>query len=293
MKMDDFMAGIMRANFHDGGIKCLRLFRITPGFFNSLRSEVMALSERFTPSDVSDPAHVSHPVTKPYGRNYQYSLFNRSGRCDDFSDDWNKSSVGKKFHHEPEFPALAAFIDSLENRTNMKLLVLGAHSGLFPHEAHLISPADPYRILLRFHLPILTNEHCEMLLDDEYFRFHEQYIYFFNEGCIHSAYNHGSTPRMHLSWDMHLDRSLYTKMFGEEVFRDGMLERLPAVERMMLSHRSEKTKEYELQGSSKLVYEAWHLGKIGISPMLFNRYFNKLSYWKYNILKKRYTIAIA
>jgi hypothetical protein len=289
MEKHKLIKEILKANFHKGGIKCLKLFKLKDHFFTELRAEILNLAAFHKPSNVLDKNHISNAVTKPYGKNYQYSLFNESGRLNDPSKDWNKSWENKKFHYDKEYPIINAFINFFPNITNMKLLALGPHSGLYPHEAHIIAEQNNKRFLiLRFHLPIMTNPYSEMLLDNEFYNFKQQYIYFFNEGCIHSAYNGGSNFRYHLSWDMHLTDEVYQLMFSNDPFENEMLQKISSKDQNLLSHRMMKVRNYELQGKSKLFYDKFHLHKWGIKPEPFNRFYNELSYLKYKLKENKY-----
>jgi hypothetical protein len=283
METTKLIEKVMEANFHKGGIRCLKLFRLNDDFFARLKKEINDISLQFTPSDVCNTEHVSNPVTKPYGQNYHYSLYNQSGKSDDYTMDWNRSNKGKRFHFADQFPEMNKLTQFFEGRTNMKLLVLGPNSGLYPHEAHLIGTGSEKKIILRFHLPVFSNNKCEMLLDNEYFRFEEQYVYFFNEGCIHSAYNHGDTPRLHLSWDMPLTEKMNSLMFAELAFTNDMLSRVET--QIVQPIRHKKTKNYELQGESKFVYDKLRLRIFKISKLQFNYFYNNFLYLKYKLKK--------
>ena len=44
MTDEDFIRGLRDADAHRGGIRCLRLFRLEPSYFDSVRAEVSAWS---------------------------------------------------------------------------------------------------------------------------------------------------------------------------------------------------------------------------------------------------------
>lgn len=287
MTKETFIKEIVKANFHKGGIKCLETFLMKDDFFLKLQQEVLKIKD-MPRSDVRDVTHVSNPVTKPTGENFQYSLFNESGKTNDYSKDWNKSANNKKFHFAKEYPCMAQFIHFFKGCLNMKLLVLGPGTELYPHEAHLVVPTDPPRLVLRFHLPVFTNEKCLMLLDGETFHFKQQHIYFFNEGCIHSAWNKSDTYRYHLSWDMYLDEAVYKLMFSHEVIEnDLLLKRINHQERNLTAVKEIKIKDYMLQGANRKAYEKLGLEKIGIGQSSFNTVYNELAYWSFKLSKEK------
>jgi hypothetical protein len=242
------------------------------------------LAKENHPSDVRKEDHISHEATKPYGENFQYSLFNESGMFNDPSKDWNKTNENKKFHYPQKYPFISRFINFFPGITNMKLLVLGPNSGLFPHEAHIINyEKNNKSLLLRFHLPIKTNQYAEMLLDNEYFRFEEQHIYFFNEGCIHSAYNHGNEYRFHLSWDMYLNNEVFDLMFSDLEFGNDLMKKMLENKKEIFPHKYEKINAYELQGNSKKIYEKLKLNITGIKPEIYNKIYNEINYLNFRI----------
>ena len=82
---------------------------------------------------------------------------------------------------------------------------MGPESGLSPHEENVVFPkgADEMKVKMRFHLPVFTNRQTKMLLDWNWYQFHEATIYYFNNGCIHAAANSSEDKsRVHLVWDM-------------------------------------------------------------------------------------------
>jgi hypothetical protein len=291
MEKKFFIKNVVKANFHKGGIKCLRLFKMNRDFFSLLRKEALILAAHNTPSDSGDPSVISRTGTRPYGNHYQYSLFNESGRYNDPSTDWNRSTENKRFHYEKKYPSLSSFINFFPGITNMNLLVLGPGSGLLPHEAHVMTKCNNKKsLILRFHLPLLTNPRAEMLLDNEYFRFEEQYVYFFNEGCIHSAYNRGTDYRYHLSWDMHLNDEVFEFMFPDKdantVFMNSVEER----ERFVIPHRYEKTGAYKLQDRGGKLYKKLQLDKMGVKAELYNKFYNEISYLNFKFKEEEYYV---
>lgn len=209
------LAGIRDANYHEDGIRCLRLLRVAPDFFRALREEVVRLCERESPSNAGASDHVTN-WTRPRGEVLQFSLFNASGRCDDFSGDHVPTSVGKRFHMDAAYPRLARFIRELPDAINVRVNVLGPRARLAAHEEHSIirTRAGTIGVCARLHLPIDTGAGAELLLDGAAYHLEAGVVYFVNHGCIHAATN-GAARRIHLVWDMLLTRDAYRVAFAD------------------------------------------------------------------------------
>jgi hypothetical protein len=233
MTADELLAGIRDGNFHYGGIRCLRLFRVERELAGALRDEVDRLCETEHGSDVQEREHVTH-WTRPTGAVRQFSLLNRSGDFADFRDDHDLSCRGKQFHHAARYPRLAAFIGGFEHAVNFRANVLGAGAGLSPHEEHslFLSKAGTPAVRARFHLPLHSSREAHMMLDGEAHRFAPRTIYYFNQGCVHAATNAGGAPRIHLVWDLLLTQQVFEMMFGDAPVPPG-LQRLAPHEREM------------------------------------------------------------
>lgn len=176
------MSELFKANHHKGGLKCARLFAVNSSFFERLSQEVLDIVQTYTPSDVGHQNHRTH-WKNPYGTAIQFSLFNTSGRFDDTSSDHAKVIKGKKFHYGDRYPTLDKFIATFPDLYNMRINGMAAKSGLSPHEEHIVwQPEAPglrhtYFFRARFHLPIVTNDKADMMLDGYHFHFNEGYIY--------------------------------------------------------------------------------------------------------------------
>jgi hypothetical protein len=271
---------IARANFHRGGLKTARLFRLEPDFFRRVREEVLRFVDLHRPSDVQGTGHVTN-WTKPFGSVFQFSLLNRSGRVDDTSSDHDLSLDGKRFHFGSEFPALAAFVTAFPHAINMRLNAMGEKGGLSPHEEHPLryrTDRDCW-LTARFHLPVVTNPAVEVLLDGELFRLEEGSVFFFNNGCIHSAVNRGENVRYHLVWDMLLTRETYELMFAESGGDlPPFLHRTVGAERVPAAHHREPIREYQTYGPGLDLYKKWDLGRFRIPPYRFQ---NLYTSWRY------------
>src|SRR5436190_1655087 len=215
-ELREILNGIRDADYHDGGIRCLQLFAVDLIFFKQVRDDVCRLYSSNRPSDVRNKEHVTN-WTRPYGEVFQFSLLNSSGHYDDTSTDHNQSCRGKSFREARQYPALASFISFFPHSINFRLTVMGPRSGLSAHEEHVTVRMRSGKVGLkaRFHLPIITNPDAEVLLDGHVYHLPERVLCFFNNGCVHSATNGGSSARLHLIWDMLVTPEVLQLMFGE------------------------------------------------------------------------------
>ncbi len=282
------LSDIARANFHKGGLKTARLFQVDPAFFQQVRTDVLRFVEAHKPSDVQGVQHVTN-WTKPFGSVFQFSLLNRSGRVDDTSSDHELSLAGKRFHFEDEFPALGAFVTSFPHAINMRLNAMGTKGGLSPHEEHPLryrTQRDCW-LTVRFHLPVVTNPKVEVLLDGELFRLEEGSVFFFNNGCIHSAVNQGETVRYHLVWDMLLTHETYELMFAEAGGAlPPFLRRTTGAGRAPAPHRREPIREYQTYGRGLDLYKQWNLERFGIPAYRFQNLYTSWRFLKHRLREK-------
>jgi hypothetical protein len=216
MNATELFAGVRDGNYHAGGIRCLRLFRLDQRYFTELLAEVERLRRMERGSNVADPDHVTN-WTRPRGEVIQYSLLNTSGRYDDFSTDHDQSCLGKWFRGGSEYPALARLIHLFPHAVNFRLNLMGPGASLAPHEEHSVfrTRAGSVALRARFHLPIVTNPLAELTLDGWVYHLLAGAVYFVNHGCAHSARNRGDQGRIHLVWDMLLTREAFEFMFGK------------------------------------------------------------------------------
>jgi len=73
----------------------------------------------------------------------------------------------------------------------------------FGYKEHVDPPrGNHYRI----HIPLYTNEGCkqEVLGEERHFEA-DGHLWFMNTGVLHRAWNHGTTRRLHIYWQMPLD----------------------------------------------------------------------------------------
>jgi hypothetical protein len=215
MTLREIMEGISSADLGKPALPCLRIFDLAPEFFLRMRLECVDLCRNQRPSQVGDPKHITY-WANPYGRVLQFSLLNATGRYDDTSTDHNQSCRGKHFHDADKYPTLAEFLSAFPHSINFRLNVLGPGAALSPHKEHVCFKAHngSVGLRLRLHLPVVTNEAAEVILDGQVYHFPERQILFFNHGCVHSARNRGSTDRLHLVWDLLLTPPIAELLFG-------------------------------------------------------------------------------
>lgn len=276
----DILKQLIRANHQRFGLKTLKLFRIEPTFFAELQREAEALVNENRPSEVSRTNHTSN-WTRPIGCAAQFSLLNRSGRFDDTSADHSLAMYGKRFHHDNAYPAIGEFVRNFTDAYNMRLNSLGPGSGLSKHKESLYLKIDGnvYMIRARFHLPVRTSLEAEMYLDGDYYNFEEGFIYLFNNGCVHSALNHGDDFRNHLVWDMFLTERTTNLMFGSGGNLPYWLIRMEGNDQIVSVKCTEKIGEYAVQNVPKL-YSRLKLARFGIKPHHLQRINNSMSFYR-------------
>src|SRR6266496_2892825 len=90
MNAEALLAGICDGNYHEGGIRCLQLFRVVEDYFGQLQADVERLCRTECGSRVGKAGHITN-WTQPHGEVIQFSLLNASGRYDDFRTDHDLS----------------------------------------------------------------------------------------------------------------------------------------------------------------------------------------------------------
>lgn len=202
MNRASFLEALLAGDQHRGGIRCRSLFSLQPNYFDELQREVRRYLACNRASDVGSDAHVTS-WTSPKGQVRQYSLLNTSGLSDDFSADHNLSCSQKWFYDECRYPVIAQLINDWPDLVNFRINTLGPGAALSMHEECLLFRTNTGGVgaRLRFHLPIETNPAAEVHLDGDVYHFQPGKIYLFNQGCVHSARNGGSSIRTHLVWD--------------------------------------------------------------------------------------------
>lgn len=215
MRYSTFLNEIRAAYEHRGGIKALALGKLDQDWFKQIQADAAWIINHSASSDVASKEHVTY-WTRPMGQVRQFSLFNKSGRSDDYKGDFGDMEAAK--HKRLVFPQLAGMARFAKlfgpHLRNLRLNGMGTSSGLSAHEENSIrvTPFGP-RHIVRFHLPVFTNPSARMYLDDDSFHFEEGTLYFFHHGCVHAAANPGGEPRYHLVLDCFLTPELFSDLF--------------------------------------------------------------------------------
>jgi hypothetical protein len=214
MNLVDIRYGLAMGNWHKpGSILSLDVGNIIP--FSDLKSEIIDIMETKPYRDLR--TRQSDPGTAAALDDVRHwSLFNRSGKTDDYSDDFNYETKDKKVHGGPIIKSIFSSVPSL---VNIRIAYMGPGAALDVHEEQLAFPRAGKKVALRcrFHIPIITDENAVMMLDGQQFHYEEGKLYAFNNGCIHDACNNGNTGRTHLLFDI-----LLTKDAAEFFFLDSV-----------------------------------------------------------------------
>jgi hypothetical protein len=238
------LAGIRDANYHRGGIRCLEVLCLQKAQFSQLRAEVEELCRKEKGSNVGHPSHITS-WTRPRGQVLQFSLLNVSGRYDDFTSDHKLSCLSKQFRGGAAYPVLANFVSLFPHAINFRVNLMGPRSLLSPHEEHAVirTSTGSVGVRARFHLPIVTNPHAELMLDGWVYHLSAGSIYFVNHGCVHSASNNAQTVRIHLVWDMLITREAFRFIF-EEPGPIAPLQRISEEQQVLAPVRTERVGAY-------------------------------------------------
>jgi hypothetical protein len=276
---DQVLRDIRDANFHHGGLRCLRVLRVESDFFRDLKSEIAQLVEDNQPSDVQSKEHLTN-WTRPYGQAIQYSLLNESGKFDDFTKDFNGTNHGKRFHHSDRYPTIGEFIAGFPDAINLRLNGMGPNSGLSPHEEHtVIRQGRRFGVRVRLHLPIATTPAAQVYLDGDFFHFDEGSIYYFNNGCVHSARNRGDEIRFHLVWDMPLTERTYEMLFNtDDLAAHPFLERVTGEDQSVPVVSHEDVQGFETIGPAARIHKMLGLSRLGVPHHKFQNVYNQVAY---------------
>ncbi|MHB1207292.1 MAG: hypothetical protein ACYCZX_17110, partial [Rhodospirillaceae bacterium] len=134
-----FIKDLRRAYEHRGGVRTLRLGTLDPAWFAQIQRECNSIVRQGGSSDVTAAAHVTN-WTKPKGDVRQFSLFNASGRSDEYLGDYGyRGDASKKRLVFPELKALARFAALFgPPLRNLRLNGMGTDSSLSAHEENSI-----------------------------------------------------------------------------------------------------------------------------------------------------------
>lgn len=215
MNYGGFVSNIRKAYQHTGGIKTLRLGKLSDEWFRQIQSDCARIIETSGSSDVTEKTHVTN-WTRPTGQVRQFSLFNETGNTADTKGDYGYlGDVKRKRLVYPELQGLRRFASLFQPALrNLRLNGMGLKSALNAHEEGSIHISGFRRnYICRFHLPVFSNKNAFVYLDGERHQYEEGFLYFFNHGCVHAASNEGAELRYHLVLDCFLDRRLFDRVF--------------------------------------------------------------------------------
>lgn len=119
----------------------------------------------------------------------QVALSSRTGRGDDFVGHWNGRQV--VLADEVYQQVYDEYPDTIRIAAN----VLYPGGSLDPHEE---ARHDRYR----WHLPVQTNPDAVLVVDGDELHLPVGQLYRLDPWLTHSARNDGTTPRIHLVWDV-------------------------------------------------------------------------------------------
>ena len=290
MDFQELADGIVRANFHRGGIKLLKILALKPGAFSPLRDEVLeiAAKDRFTRDGA--PGHASN-WTNPVGDVRQFSLLNKSGNTADPSSDHELSTLEKRFHRSAAYPHLAALMSVFPDSINFRIRVLGKQARLPPHEEHVVHwdpGARKYFLRPRFHLPIKTNPRSETSLDGDVHHLEEGAVYYYNNGTVHSAVNDGDEERVHLVWDSLLTSRTHDRIFGGGGTWPAGYEPLSGAAARPRPLRTEPVGDFTPYGPAVDWHRNLRLGRLGVRASSFSRLYG----WFDSLVPRRVEPAV-
>ena len=167
-------------------LKCLEIGEIEN--FERVKADI----KRAMRGRASNVRQYGHPTnwTKPHGKVEQYNLF---------ADSSDSTITVRGFTTHPHIQALIEKYKPI----NLRINILGSDSGLSQHR-ETIKVGN--KVKARFHAVIETNPEATVFLDGDNYHLEEGKIYYFNNGCTHSATNAGNTDRVHLVWDVYVHK---------------------------------------------------------------------------------------
>jgi len=207
------MSTIKQFRKHHSQTRLIPCLRVKDSIMNDIEKELLTLVKNFKISENNTKKHGIN-FTKPYGSVTQSCLFNTTGNLLDFSTDY-QIPKNDKFFFEPNYKNIHNIFKLFQdNIINFWLFGMSKNSGLSPHK--VIRNKLGRKIRCRFHLPVITNSSAWVMLDWKKFWLKRGIIYFFNDGCVHTAGNGGDATRYHLVWDCNLDFNLFDNILNVE-----------------------------------------------------------------------------
>ena len=110
-------------------------------------------------------------------------------------------------------PYMRSVLDYFKcNKTAVRLMKLDAGAVIKEHSDHALSFEEGE---VRLHIPVITNDGLEFLLENESVRMQEGECWYLNLSLKHAVYNHSSIDRVHLVIDLQVNDWL-KQLFAEE-----------------------------------------------------------------------------
>lgn len=274
------LSGLRKGEFQrSDALRLRRIFRVDDELLLSMQQEATTIVDEEHPVVWDDDENPSR-YDRPFGTALQFSLFNRSGEFNDLRDTHDQDASGKSFRHADRFPALARFIDAWPDKWNFRLNVMMQSSGVRPHKEFVVmrsGPGDERWLRARFHLPLQSNFHAEVLLDGDWHHLDVGDVYLFNNGCIHTAVNHGPSARLHLVWDTRLTERAMAAIFGsDDLFED--VRRVDRSEAHPQPRRHEPVRDYEVAPFYLGRYRRLRLDALRVPPWRFQNLSTRFDY---------------
>jgi hypothetical protein len=216
MTLDEVIKGLIDEEKFGNGIKCLKLLKIDN--FEELKQEVLQIISNKPASVIGDLTNREghyldideitpyHPKVRKIvdGAWRAYRLYRTSPGWLENEPylDANLDYNSLEFFYGDEFPQIKNLIDKFKNKFIVNLSGLLPNTALIPHNEPMTRYwKDKPSLVFRFHIPIIENPDSYFWFNKEKFYFEPGYIYLFNFGTIHSAYNNSNYSRYNLIVD--------------------------------------------------------------------------------------------
>ena len=210
-----FVCELRRAYEHDGGVKTLRLGTLGAEWFSEIQRETASIVD-WAQSIGAGVLECAARQARPNGIAKQFCLFKVP---EPRGDGWNTGGPTRRSAAEKVvFPGLSA-LSRLAGLFGGNLRTFGI-TGVAPgsntsalEEASIRSGSQGTDHIVRFHLPVFSNDRAFVYLDDERFNYKEGELYSFHHGCVHAAANFGDEICYAIVLDCFLDRTLFNNLF--------------------------------------------------------------------------------
>nr|WP_294937536.1 aspartyl/asparaginyl beta-hydroxylase domain-containing protein [uncultured Flavobacterium sp.] len=143
---------------------------------------------------------INHYNKKDYSGDWSsIALMSEDGKSDNIKA-MNNSTKDLIYTDALEFcPYIKTILDDLLFRkTSVRLLRLAVGAEIKPHKDYCLGYEDG---CFRIHIPIITNEEVEFILDNERLRMNEGECWYIDANFTHSVANRGNHDRIHLVID--------------------------------------------------------------------------------------------